>query len=131
LPFKPVRVLLDSSGRDLTDLISHDQLNKLCKKVRKSARPAIIKEIRHTLDHVLDRVEDKAQLQVEGLLNNAKDSVAEILGAEISRLRQLKQVNPSIREEETMFFEDQQQQVMKFIGQASLEPQAVRVVIAT
>jgi len=43
----------------------------------------------------------------------------------------LKQVNPSIREEETMFFEDQQQQVMKFIGQASLEPQAVRVVIAT
>ena len=131
LPFKPVRVLLDSSGRDLTDLISHDQLNKLCKKVRKSARPAIIKEIRHTLDHVLDRVEDKAQLQVEGLLNNAKDSVADILGAEISRLRQLKQVNPSIREEETMFFEDQQQQVMKFIGQASLEPQAVRVVIAT
>ena len=131
LPATPVRVLLDSTGRDLTKVIAHDQLNKLSKKVRRAARPAIIKEIRHTLDGILDQAEQQASTEVQGLVQSAHARVETILGDELTRLQQLQKINPSVREEEIAFFIEQQAQVLKYIAQATLEPQAVRVVIAT
>jgi hypothetical protein len=40
-------------------------------------------------------------------------------------------LNPSIRDEEIEFFEIQQREALRYIAQATLEPQAARVIITT
>ena len=131
LPPTPVRVLMDSTGRNLTAVIKHEQLNQLCVKIKKTTRPAIIKEIRTVLGEVLDRAQAAAETETQGLLEAAQARVQAMVGGELERLRMLRKVNPSIRVEEIEFFEIQQAQALAYIAQASLEPQAARVIITT
>ncbi len=131
LPESVVRVLLDSTGRDLTAAISHDQLNRVCAKVPRTARTAIVKEIRGALAGILDRVEQQVQSQQQPLIDSAIEEVHQVVGGELNRLRDLARINPSIREVELAFLEQQQQHAVEYIQQAALEPQAIRVVIAT
>jgi len=131
LPPTPVRVLMDSTGRNLTSVIKHEQLNLLCVKIKKSTRPAIIREIRDMLGEILDQAQAIAELETKGLLEAAQDRVHAMVGGELERLRLLQKVNPSIRAEEIEFFEIQQAEALAYIAQASLEPQAARVIITT
>ncbi|XOV82217.1 MAG: RNA polymerase-associated protein RapA [bacterium] len=131
LPATPVRILLDNSNRDLTDVVTHEQLNVLCQHVKKVMRPAILKEIRAPLSDLLVQTQQRTQPREEELKAAAVERAESILGAEISRLQQLQKVNPAIRQEEIAFFVDQKEQVLKHVAQASLEPQAARVIITT
>ena len=131
LPLTPVRVLLDSSGRDLTATVNHDALNKLCQRIKKSARTAVIKEIRTPLAELLEKAQGIATNQEHALKDLAKQRVEKILGSELLRLKELQGINPSIRDEELDFFATQQSEVLARIDQASLEPQAARVIITT
>ena len=131
LPDTVVRVLRDSTGRDLTEIIKHEQLNKLCSKIRRSARTAIVKEIRAALGEILDSVDQQAQAMNKPLIEAAEQRVQQLVGGELQRLRDLAQINPSIREVELEFLEQQQQLALEYIRQAALEPQAIRVIIAT
>lgn len=131
LPETVVRVLLDSTGRDLTNAMSHEQLNSVCAKVPRTARTAIVKEIRGTLAGVLDRVEQQVQAQNQPLIDAATTRIHEVVGGELNRLRDLARINPSIRDVELAFLEQQQQHALEYVAQAALEPQAIRVVIAT
>jgi len=131
LPATPVRILMDSVGRDLTGVIKHQQLNGLCQKIRKSTRPAIIKEIRVVLGEILDKAETLAIQASKPLINEAEERVHAIVGSELERLKLLRLVNPSIRNQEIEFFASQQDQALAYIEQATLEPQAARVIITT
>lgn len=131
LPATPIRILLDNSGRELTDIIGHEQLNILCQHVKKVMRPAILKEIRQPLTDMLTQAQEQVLKQQDNLIEEAQGRVERILGTEIKRLQQLQKVNPAIREEEIDFFSTQKTQVLKHIAQASLEPQAARIIITT
>jgi ATP-dependent helicase HepA len=131
LPATPIRLLMDSVGRDLTGVIKHQQLNGLCQKIRKSTRPAIIKEIRETLSEILDKAEALAVQASKPLKVEAEERVHAIVGSELERLKLLRLVNPSIRSQEIDFFVSQQEHALAYIDQATLEPQAARVIITT
>jgi ATP-dependent helicase HepA len=131
LPFTPVRVLLDSNQINLTEVVKYDQLNKLCAQIRKSARPAILREIRPTLEPLLAETDEIAGVEIADLQAAAQRRVRDVVGSEIERLRALQSVNPAIRDEEINFLEDQQRHALAHIERASMEPQAIRVVIAT
>jgi len=131
LPSTPVRVLLDSNHRNLTDVVKYEQLNRLCEKIRKSTRPAILREIRPVLEKLLVDAEEIAQSETQALQAAAQQRVDDIVGSEAARLRALQTVNPSIRSEEIEFLASQQRHALAYIEQASMEPQAIRVVIAT
>lgn len=131
LPATPVRILLDNSGRDLTGIVAHDQLNVLCQHVKKVMRPAILKEIRAPLTELLKQSQGRTENRQDELKAAAVDRAEDILGGEIRRLQQLQKVNPAIREEEIAFLIEQKEQVLKHVAQASLEPQAARVIITT
>lgn len=131
LPETPIRILLDSSDRNLTEVVNHEALAKLCQHIKKSTRTAIIKEIRNPLADLLEKAQLAASAQEESLRQAARQRVEHIVGQEIERLRQLQSINPSIRAEEIDFFVRQRKEVLAHIDQALLEPQAARVVIAT
>lgn len=131
LPATPVRVLMDSLGRDLTQAVTHESLNSLCQHIRKSTRPAIIKEIRNPLADLLDKALKQAKTEEASLKASAIQRVENIVGHELERLTQLRRVNPSIRQDEIDYFTTQSEQARTHIGTAHLEPQAARVIITT
>ncbi len=131
LPPVPVRVLQDSAGRDLTAAITHEQLNGLCRKIKRSARPAIIKEIRTPLETILQSADEISSAQLPQLQRDAQARADAVLGAEALRLEQLQRVNPSVRQAEIDFLRGAHAQVNEHIAQSSLEAQAVRVIITT
>ncbi|MEM9620635.1 MAG: hypothetical protein AAF993_03240, partial [Pseudomonadota bacterium] len=121
----------DSQNRDLTEIISHSQMNTLTNSIRKSTRLAVIKEIRPELERLLQRVDDTVQQQRQTLISDAHARVEKIVGGEQARLMQLQRVNPAIRDEEVEFFAAQAERVRAHIDNATLDLQAARVVIAT
>ncbi len=131
LPPTPIRILLDSENRDLTGILTHDQLNTLCSSIRKSARLAVIKEIRGELERLLQRADKLAQAQNETLIEAAYVKVDDVVGGERERLLRLQKVNPSIRDDEIEFFGNQLRGAREHIANAALQLQAARVVIAT
>ncbi|MEQ9450682.1 MAG: RNA polymerase-associated protein RapA [Pseudomonadales bacterium] len=131
LPATPVRMLLDANGRDLAAAVNHEALNARCQHVKKSTRPAIIKEIRAPLVSILEKAANLAASREEALKSAARARVADIVGTEATRLRQLQKVNPAIRDEEIQYFVEQQEAALAHIANASLEPQAARVIITT
>ena len=127
----PLRVLLDSNGQNLSAAIQHEQLNKLGEHVKKSARPAIAKQVRSTVEKMVSSAEQSAQQQAAPLIAQAKQRVDEILGNEIQRLQQLQQLHGAIRQEEIDFFIEQKNQALAHIAQAAPELQAIRLIINT
>ncbi len=129
LPSTPVRVLLDVQERELTKVITHEQLNGLCQPVRKAARPAIIKEVRSEFEHMLQAAERIAQPELAPLKNTARQRVEAVLGNEVTRLVALKALNPSVRDEEIEFFRTQVRDVSGHIDRAEMTLEAVRAII--
>lgn len=131
LPATPIRVLLDSSGKDLTGIIKHAQMNKLAEHVKKSTRLAIIKQIRGELERMIAEAQTHAQAKAQPLIEDAKQRVVTVVGEEFDRLTELKALNGSIRDEEIEFVARRQTEALACIGNAAAELQAIRVVINT
>lgn len=131
LPATPIRVLLDSSGKDLTATIKHAQMNKLCDHVKKSTRLAIIKQVRTDLERMIAKAQQQAQAKAQPLIEEAQQRAKNIIGEEFNRLNELKALNGTIRDDEIAFIEARQSQALGSIASATAELQALRVVINT
>ena len=131
LPATPIRVLLDGSGKDLTAIIKHAQMNKLCEHVKKSTRLAIIKQVRGDLERMVKQAQEQAQLKAKPLIEEAQQRVENVIGEEFKRLTELKALNGAIRDDEIEFMERRQAEALESIGHAGAELQAIRVVINT
>ena len=131
LPATPIRVLLESSGKDLTAIIKHAQMNKLAEHVKKSTRLAILKQIRGELEKMIGSAQTIAQGRAQPLITAAQERVASTMGEELNRLTELKQLNGTIREEEIEFVASRQSEALAHIANASAELKAIRVLINT
>lgn len=131
LPATPIRVLLDSTGKDLTTTIKHAQMNKLCGHLKKSNRLAIIKQIRGELEKMIAQAQKQAQVKAQPMITAGKERVIETVGEEFNRLTELKALNGTIREDEIEFVKTRQSEALKHIENATAELQAVRIVINT
>lgn len=129
LPATPIRVLLDSRGKDLSKVVNHEQLNKLAQHMKKSNRLPILKQIRSELEKIIDIAQTKATLLSEPLIMAAEQQVNITIGGELDRLIELKKLNGTIRNEEIDFIKNRNAEALKHIANASTELQAIRVLI--
>ena len=67
----------------------------------------------------------------ETILAEAEQRMRAELGQELDRLRALREVNPSIRNEELSFLEHRIEECAAHISHASLQMQALRLIITT
>ncbi len=65
------------------------------------------------------------------MIENAKEAADKALTLELSRLEALKAVNPNIRDEELDIIEEERQQLMTNIDQATWRLDAIRLVVVT
>jgi ATP-dependent helicase HepA len=131
LPMSPQRIVVNVSGRDLSEVLPHEKLNELCSGIKRSMAHAVVKEIRSEIAALLGHAQAIAEKNVPGLLEQARTKVSQHLEGEIHRLRSLQQKNPLIRDQEITFLENQKVECLSYIDKTGLEVQALRVIINT
>lgn len=129
LPFTPIRILMDLSGKNLSKVLDYNQLNGMCDQVKRHLGYSIIKQITEEIKTILGHSNKVAQEQINELIQQANVQMHESIGYELNRLESLQKINPSIRDEEIEFCKQQIIDSDHFIHNATLKLQAIRVVV--
>jgi ATP-dependent helicase HepA len=131
LPVSPIRLLVDGRGKDLAEIMPHERLNSLCEKIKKPVALAIIKQVREQVEEKMQHATDLATARMSEVLERANAEMREQLGNELQRLQALQQVNPSIRQQEIDHLGYLIEESAAHISHASLQLQALRLIITT
>lgn len=131
LPLSPIRLLVDARGKDLAELVPHARLNQMIERVKKPTALAIIKQVRSEVESKMNLASSLAQTTLEKTLAEADATMRSQLGEELSRLTNLRERNPSIREEELAHIAYQIEESTVHIAHANLQLQALRLVLTT
>lgn len=131
LPLTPIRLLVDARGKQLADLVPHARLNALVEKVQKSTALAIIKQVHKEVDAKMRLANTQAEITLQETLATAEERMRADLGAELTRLQALQQLNPSIRDEELAHLQYRIDECALHIQHANLQLQALRLIITT
>ncbi len=131
MPVTPIRLLVDARGKQLADIVPHERLNKLIERVKKPTALAIIKQVHSEVDVKMALANAQAEKRLQEVLVAAEAQMREQLGAELDRLEALREVNPSIRQEELDHLRYRIEECALHIQHASLQMQALRLIITT
>jgi ATP-dependent helicase HepA len=131
LPISPIRLLVDSRGKDLAEIMPHARLNDLCEKVKKPVALQVIKQVHDQVEEKMRHASEQARVQMEEILASAESRMRAELGAELERLKALREVNPSIREAELDHLAYLIEECAAHISHASLQMQALRLIVTT
>ncbi|KZX60599.1 RNA polymerase-binding ATPase [Halioglobus sp. HI00S01] len=131
LPLTPMRLLVDARGKELAALVPHERLNTLIERVKKPTALAIIKQVHREVDAKMSLATAQAEARLQDILKDAESQMRSQLGAELARLEALREVNPSIREEELDNLCYRIEECAVHITHANLQLQALRLIITT
>ncbi len=129
LPMKPVRLLFSHNGEELSQQLSGDQLTRLARKVPAAIRQPAIKQLKPVLEQIMTRASKRLAAQAEPQRNLARDAIERELGSELDRLRQLKAINPGVRQSEIDALKHRHDNTLQLAGQAEYQLRAIRVLI--
>ena len=132
LPITPIRVMSDVNGRDLAQVLPHERLNGMCtEKVKRNTAQAIVKQVRGDIEKMLKHGAKIAEQALPDILNEATAAMVQSLKVEVDRLEALKAINPSIRNEEIHFFQQQIIASAEAIERSTVQLQAIRVIVTS
>ncbi|MFK8041241.1 RNA polymerase-associated protein RapA [Congregibacter sp.] len=129
LPLAPQRILLDANGRDLSKLLTHERLNERVEKIPRGTVSKVVRQLREEIETRIDDAEQHFASELESRQAQAAKQYTEKLDEEIVRLSSLRQVNPTIREEEIENLKLRKEAGLAALGTARATLQGVRLVI--
>lgn len=104
LPATTVRIVIDHSGQNYTELMSHDLINASRIHVEMETAKKVIRTQEGILRQMITQSESLAQAEAPAILDAAHLHTKQTLLAEINRLKALREVNPNVRDDEIRFF---------------------------
>ena len=131
LPVTPLRFIVDRNGKNLSAVLPHAKLNALCSNVPRNTAPAIIGRVRGEIAAMQEHSAKLAATELPKLVDIARTAMTQSLQAESERLAALQKVNPAIRADEIEFFREQLKQGLQTIANATLQLQALRLIVTT
>jgi len=129
LSVSPIRVLITSQGKNLSTVLDHLRLNRLCQKIKRNTAQTVLKQVRSEIEALTQLAEREATSVVPDKVEQAKNKMRLALNSEIERLQALQRINPMIRAEEILYLEAQRDASETCLQQATLHLDALRLVI--
>ncbi|TVP82588.1 MAG: RNA polymerase-associated protein RapA [Puniceicoccaceae bacterium] len=129
LPPTPVRVLVGLTGEDHSQQFGHDFINRYSgdeEAFRLKQDPTVLQAL---VPEMLRAGREHARAQKSTLLQAAMTQAHEQLDGEATRLKELKKVNPNVRDEEIKIAENVIADVTRHIAKAHLRLDAVRLIL--
>lgn len=131
LPATPVRLLIDLKGNNLSSQVEFESFNRQLNAINRHMASKLVNAVQNEVHSVLRLSEPMMEKEAKALIKNAKEAADKALTLELSRLEALKAVNPNIRDEELDIIEEERQQLMTNIDQATWRLDAIRLVVVT
>ncbi len=131
LPPTMIRVVCDERGVDHQAKLSHHSINAVCQQLDKGIAGKVVNAKNKILKAMLERSEYYAKQKSTQVIQQALNDSSKTLSREIDRLKALARINPNIRQEEIVFFEQQLASLNRVLGAANLRLDALRVVVVT
>lgn len=131
LPATPVRLLIDLKGNNLSSQVEFESFNRQLNAINRHMASKLVNAVQNEVHSVLRLSEPMVEKEAKLLIKSAKDAADKALTLELSRLEALKAVNPNIRDEELDIIEEERQQLMTNIDQATWRLDAIRLVVVT
>lgn len=129
MPSLPRRVMLDQKGRDISDAISHEGLNSLCKPLPRNIANELIKQERQHIKQMLASCQQDLEQYQKDSVEAASSAISAQLGSELTRLRTLQSINANVRDDEIRALQEQLDEGLFYIAKAGLKMEAIRVVV--
>jgi len=129
LPPTPVRILVDMQGLDRSTEFLHEVINQKTadeEAFRLKQNPELLQAL---VPEMLRAARGHAREKKSVLLEEAMRVAHKRLDGEASRLKELRKVNPNVREEEIKLAENVVEDVTRHIAKAHLRLDAVRLVL--
>lgn len=123
LPPTPVRICIDGTGAVTSALFG------VLQTVNNKTATQLIGALRDKIENALTQARNMAEQQADTLRQESLDNMHDLLGAEHSRLLQLREVNPSIRDDELAHILAQKEALDSVIREAKVHFEAVRLVV--
>ncbi|WP_404461200.1 RNA polymerase-associated protein RapA [Providencia rettgeri] len=131
LPATPVRLLIDLKGNNLSSQVKFESFNRQLNAINRHMASKLVNAVQNEVHSVLRLSEPMVEKEAKLLIESAKDAADKALTLELSRLEALKAVNPNIRDEELDIIEEERQQLITNIDQATWRLDAIRLVVVT
>lgn len=129
MPESVLRVVVDEKGKDFSSLMAANQLNKLLQKVPRNNAQDLVRHAKPQLVNLLQQAETMTQSKQDALIQSAQTAVANEIQNEISRLQDLRQVNPNVRQEEIDYLQERLAASTHFLSLAKIRLDSLRVIM--
>ena len=100
MPPTPIRLLLDATGRDLSQAVTIEVLDKQMKNVKGELVAAVLKEFRSELGNLIETGKKIANGIFKDIQSTSLQAFRSHMNGEIERLTALQATNPAIKPEE-------------------------------
>jgi ATP-dependent helicase HepA len=128
MPPVPIRVLIDHTKRDLTDIVPVEKLKVKIKEGKKhllADNPDIVKQI---LPELLEYALTAAVKRGEKVIEDAVCAINEELNSEIDRLVPLQKLNPNIKPEDIELLQSRKKSLIQYAKNAKTRLDAVMII---
>ena len=130
LPKQHIRVFISEQGSDLSERISSEMIMPHIERLDKNRARQVIKVRGEVIESRYQDAERLAQAQLADIGNTANERFSQQWSREIKRLQHLQSINPNVRPEEIERLEQLKAQGEQALGQLSLVPDSIRVLVA-
>ena len=129
IPQSVVRVVVDESGKDFSQVLTEAHFAKLCQRVKRRTAVDMVKHVRAQVDTLVAHAEAIAETQQTELIAEAQRRMAEAQNSELERLQALAAVNSSIRSEEIDYLRESMELSQNYLSHAQLKLDALRLIV--
>ncbi len=129
LPPTPVRMLIDRSGHDLAGQVEFDSFNRQLQPVNRITANKLVSAVWQEVQAMLCHAEVLIEQQAQQLIEKAQYEADEKLSAELTRLQALKEINPTIRDDELTTLARNRVQVLAHLQRSNWRLDAIRLVV--
>jgi len=130
LPTQNIRVFISEQGSDLSARISSDMIMPHIERLDKNRARQVIKVRGDVIEQRYYEAEDIARQQLEEIGEQASARFSQQWSREIKPLKHLQTINPNVRPEEIERLEQLKAQGEQALGNLSLVPDSIRVLVA-
>ncbi|MDX3774969.1 RNA polymerase-associated protein RapA [Chromatiaceae bacterium AAb-1] len=131
LPPTPVRLLLEKTGKDLAAKVPFDNFNQQLKPVGRQTASKLVKALQNLIHPLIAQAAEQAENQLTAIKQQAQQNMLSALTTEADRLLALRQLNPSVRQEEIDHLHQKQAQLTDYIAKARLKADAIRLIVVS
>ena len=130
LPKQHIRIFISEQGNDLSERISSEMIMPHIERLDKNRARQVIKVRGEVIESRYQDAERLAQAQLADISSTANERFSQQWSREIKRLQHLQSINPNVRPEEIERLQQLQAQGEQALGQLSLVPDSIRVLVA-